>query len=148
MISDDFQFLSDLEDQMSYYDKKSISAQREYYILAITNLCSTALIPIVSIASDDFWFIKYIVALLGTLSTICTGLLHLKKPKERWMQSRLVCQRLDTERMLFKSQTSPYDDVSDVENQKRFVTYTVEIMRQELEDWHSTAQQSTIQESK
>ena len=49
--------------QMQYYKLKCANLQKEFYILSISSVILTALIPVLSIAADAAPAIKYIIAL-------------------------------------------------------------------------------------
>ncbi|MBQ3089505.1 MAG: DUF4231 domain-containing protein [Oscillospiraceae bacterium] len=141
----DFPFYTTFQNQRAYYSSKSKSAQKEYYFLSSCSLFSMALVPVVSLATDDYTLAKYVVALLGSISTICTGLLHLKRHKDRWIQSRSVCQRLDAECSQFENEVGPYSNLHSDAAKKLFTENCLKLMGQELSEWSTTAQNSSHQ---
>ena len=71
-----------LEPQMKYYSQKCASLQKEYYALSIISIVVNAIIPIFTIAIDNFFIIKYIIAILSAILSF-RDLFNVIKPEKR-----------------------------------------------------------------
>jgi len=101
-----------LDDQINWYDAKSVSAQRTYKLLQTFEIIIAALIPFLSGFVEKHRLISIAVPFLGTLVVIIASLLKLGKYHENWLQYRQTCELLKHEKYLFLTGTSPYEEKS------------------------------------
>lgn len=126
-------FKNRLEDQIDWYDKKSIDTQKKYKRLKRTTIIASALIPIVSLATD--FDTKFIVSFLGALITMVEGINSLNKYGDNWTRYRSICETLKSEKYMFLSRSGVYsEEESDF---SYFVERIETIISQENINWAS-----------
>jgi hypothetical protein len=109
-----------LENQMVWYDKKSMWNQNWHKRLKVAEIGIAASIPFwigamelvgeVSIWSGVF---KVIVALLGVLIAVASGVHGIYKFQENWMAYRTTCEMLKHEKYFYETECGPYQGVTD-----------------------------------
>jgi hypothetical protein len=79
--------LDRLEDQIGWYDKKSISYQKWYKTCRGIVLVSAALIPL----SANFPIVNFLPAWLGALIVVVEGFQQLNQYHQNWTSYRSTC---------------------------------------------------------
>ncbi len=131
------EYLKDrLDDQINWYDKKSIKNQSNYKILRIIEIISAVLIPFLSalsINNSSFTFVvSILVSLLGVIITFIASMLSLGKYQENWIEYRTTCESLKKEKYLFLTNTIPYN----TDNAFSILTHRVEsLISKENTNW-------------
>lgn len=105
-VSTDDPVMARLEDQISWYDSKSRSAQHIFKRIKIVEILSAALIPF--LAGLSFPHDKLVTAGLGVLITILEGILHLNQYQQLWNTYRSTCEALRHEKYLYLATAGPY----------------------------------------
>ncbi len=100
-----------LEDQIGWYDRKSISAQRTYKRIKIVEIIAAAAIPF--LAAFKFSFMPMVTGVLGVIITVLEGMLHLNQYQELWIAYRSTCESLKHEKYTYLGKASPYTNVAD-----------------------------------
>jgi hypothetical protein len=102
-----------LQDQIDWYDKKSLTNQKTFKRLKIVEIIAAALIPFlsgISISNNEFRLIGTIViGLLGMAVTIIASILNLGRHQEHWLEYRTTCESLKKESFLFNTGVEPYN---------------------------------------
>ncbi len=99
-----------LEDQINWYDLKSVSSQKLFKKLQIFQIIAAAIIPIlVTYVNDTSSILRVVVAVLGSAIAIVTGVIGLLKLQENWLEYRTTCESLRHENFLFLTKTEPYN---------------------------------------
>jgi hypothetical protein len=98
-----------LNDQISWYDRKSSTTQRWFKRLRFAEIVAAATIPFLSGFADDSFQIKIAIGALGVVVAVIASLLGLLQLQERWIEYRATAEALKTEKFLFLTQTDPYD---------------------------------------
>jgi len=99
-----------LDDQIKWYDQKSMWNQKLFKRLQIFQISAAAAIPFLSgYMTSEATFIKFWVGLLGVLIAVSGSLLGLYKFQENWMAYRTTCEALRQEKLLFLTKTDPYN---------------------------------------
>lgn len=102
-----------LQDQIDWYDRKSLTNQRTFKRLKIVEIVAAALIPFlsgISINNSDFRLIgTIIIGLLGMSVTIIASILNLGRHQEHWLEYRTTCESLKKESFLFHTRVEPYN---------------------------------------
>jgi hypothetical protein len=102
------QYLSQrLEEQISWYDRKSLWNQRWFKRLRVAEIVAAALIPFLT-AVPDATTMKYVVGGLGVIITVVAGILALFQFQERWTEYRATSESLKKEQFLFLTKAEPY----------------------------------------
>lgn len=91
----------------AFYNKSKKHTTR-YFILQMTILATSALIPIINIAFSDSTYLRLFSAILGSIVLASTGLLQLTKSHESMIIFRMVTARLLEEYHLFLQKVGEY----------------------------------------
>ena len=128
-----------LEDQISWYDRKSSSNQRIYKWIKSTEIVSAAMIPF--LPSLRLQNPAWVAGALGVLITVLEGLLHLNQYQQNWIAYRSTCESLKHEKYVYIAKASPYAGVDDA---RALLAERVEsLVSQEHAKWASSQQEST-----
>lgn len=101
-----------LEDQISWYDKKSIANQSLFKRLRILEIVFATLIPLLSIAFEVFNFLNdyhaLIFGVIGLIISVLASIISFGKYQELWQSYRTTCESLKKEKFLFYAKARPY----------------------------------------
>jgi len=99
-----------IDDQISWYGKKSTTNKKYYHWSNALIILFAALIPFIS-NFDTILNIetKFIIAALGVLTAVFTGVSALYKFQEKWTTYRITSEALKREKHLYLTKTSPYN---------------------------------------
>jgi hypothetical protein len=128
-----------LEDQISWYDRKSSSNQRIYKRIKVAEIISAAVIPF--LPSLPLPNPAWVAGALGVLITVLEGLLHLNQYQQNWIAYRSTCESLKHEKYVYLAKASPYAGVADP---RALLAERVEsLVSQEHAKWASAQQETT-----
>jgi len=96
-----------VQDQISWYERKSLWNQRWFKRLRVIEIVAAAMIPFLT-AIPDAMTMKYVVGSLGVIITVVAGILALFQFQERWIEYRMTSESLSKERFLFLTKAEPY----------------------------------------
>lgn len=100
-----------LEDQISWYDRKSGTNQKAYRRIKTVEILAAALIPF---AGTTKWpGIIWVTGGLGVLITVLEGLLQLNQYQQNWIAFRSTCESLKHEKFVYLAKAAPYAGVAD-----------------------------------
>jgi hypothetical protein len=126
-----------LEDQIAWYDRKSLANQRTYKRVKVVEILAAAAIPL--LAALKFSFMTMVTGSLGVLITVLEGLLHLNQYQQNWIAFRSTCESLKHEKYTYLGKASPYNNVPDPH---ALLAERVEsLVSQEHAKWASVQQQ-------
>ena len=100
-----------LEDQIDWYDRKSIANQRTYKQMKVVEILAAAIIPFLAALRNPS--IGMVTGALGVLVTVLEGMLHLNQYQQNWINYRSTCEALKHEKYTYLGKASPYANVSD-----------------------------------
>jgi hypothetical protein len=100
-----------LEDQIAWYDKKSLTNQRIFKRIKIVEIVAAAMIPF--LAAFKFSQVGWATGGLGVLITVLEGMLHLNQYQQNWIACRSTCESLKHEKYTYLGNASPYASVAD-----------------------------------
>jgi len=100
-----------LEDQIVWYDRKSLHNQRAFKRIKVTEIVAAALIPFIS--ATNIPHLALVTAGLGVLITVLEGLLHLNQYQQNWITYRSTCEQLNHEKYVYIALAGPYVNVAD-----------------------------------
>jgi hypothetical protein len=124
-----------LEDQLSWYDAKSIAAQKAYKRLKVAQLFLAAAVPVLAAVDAA----PGVIAGLGGAVLITEGLQQLGQFHTNWLTYRSTCESLKHEKYLFLAHAGPYVDPSSAE---RVLAERVEsLVSQEHASWAAAHEQ-------
>jgi hypothetical protein len=132
-----------LEDQISWYDRKSGSNQRAYKRIKIVEIIAAAVIPFAAAFNSDFRYVAYVTGALGVIITILEGLLHLNQYQENWSGYRSTCEALKHEKYCFIAKAADYATAADP---RALLAERIEsLVSQEHAKWSATQQPRSSQ---
>lgn len=125
---------SRLDDQQTWYSKKSRSNQRWHQRLQLIQLSSAASIPfIMTLTSENETWVRLIIAFLGLGIAVIAGLLALYKFEEKWIKYRTIAESLKHEKFRYLTKVIPY---TNPQNAFSLLVERVEtLISQENRDW-------------
>ena len=98
-----------LDNQIDWYDRKSIQNQKWFKRLQVVSIVGAASIPFLSgYITETTIFLKIATGLLGLMVAAITAILGLYKFQENWLEFRTTCESLKHEKYLFLTNTDPY----------------------------------------
>jgi hypothetical protein len=126
-----------LEDQISWYDRRSETNQRHFKRIKMVEIAAAAIIPFLSAFS--FPRIMWVTGGLGVLITVLEGMLHLNQYQQNWTAYRSTCESLKHEKYVYLGKASPYANAADPH---ALLAERIEsLVSQEHAKWASTQQQ-------
>lgn len=129
--------LERLEDQIRWYDLKSVSNMHWYKRLKISEIAFAAVIPL--LATSGLPHILIVTGILGVLVTLFEGMLQLNQYHENWIRYRSTCESLKHEKYIYLASAGPY---SSVERPHSLLAERVEsLVSQEHAKWATVQQQ-------
>ncbi len=115
-------------DQVSWYDRRSIFYKRLNYIFQIFTIFISAVIPIFAILEQ-----KWITVVLSAIMAIFIGTLNFCKFEEKWHNYRSTCESLKKELYYYKAKIHKYRDVTEPE--ELFIENVESIISSEHTKW-------------
>ena len=109
MISPEEYIEQRLNDQISWYDRKSSTNQRWFKRLRFGEIVAASIIPFLSGFAGDSLPIKIAIGALGVVVAVIASVLALLHLQEHWINYRATAEALKTEKFFFLTQTEPYD---------------------------------------
>ena len=100
-----------LQDQLSWYDAKSMHCQKRYKWFKYAQIVLAVAIPIMSHVDPDV--AKWLTSIAGAVIATLEGVQHLNQYSTLWYSYRSTAERLKHEKYLFLSQAGPYKGLSD-----------------------------------
>ena len=123
-----------VNNQICWYDNKSISAQKSYKRFQIIEIILATLIPLLSSWAHLSVFISIIIGMLGVAIAIIESICKLNKYHENWIHYRATCELLKYQKYLFLTKSAPYNvQTETVEN--IFVKNIEHIISSENNQW-------------
>ena len=93
-----------LEDQISWYDRKSGNSQRRYKWLKLLEIAIAAALPVVAGVHSPVWVTGGLAAVIVVLE----GAQHVYQFQEHWITYRSTAEALKHERFLYLAEAGPY----------------------------------------
>jgi hypothetical protein len=100
-----------LEDQITWYDCRSLRSQRIYKRIKVIEILAAAVIPL--IAAFSIPHVAIITGSLGVLITVLEGLIHLNQYQQNWIAYRSTCEALRHEKYVYLGKAAPYSGAED-----------------------------------
>ena len=101
---------SRVDDQIGWYDKKSINAQRLFKWLRAIEIISAAAIPIIAGFTKEPFPVTLVIGLLGAMIAVISSFISLNQFQENWTEYRTTCESLKHEKFLFLTKAEPYHE--------------------------------------
>jgi uncharacterized protein DUF4231 len=109
MISPEDYVEQRINDQISWYDRRSITNKRWFKRLRFAEIVVAATIPFLSGFADKALAIKIAIGALGVFVAVIASLLGLLQLQVHWIEYRATAESLKKEKFLFLTQTDPYN---------------------------------------
>jgi Protein of unknown function (DUF4231) len=93
-----------LENQLSWYSRKSAECQRRYKWLKLVEIAIAASLPVVASVHSPVW----VTGTLAALIVVLEGAQHVYQFQERWIIYRSTTEALKHERYLYLAGAGPY----------------------------------------
>ena len=93
-----------LEDQISWYDRKSGASQSRYKWLKLLEIAVAASLPVVAAVHSPVWVTGGLAALIVVLESVQ----HLYQFQEHWITYRSTAEALKHEQYLYLAKAGPY----------------------------------------
>tara|TARA_B100000787_G_C16050418_1_gene230977 strand:+ start:226 stop:681 length:456 start_codon:yes stop_codon:yes gene_type:complete len=144
-ISQDDYFEERLDNQIDWYDRKSIQSQRWFKRLQVIVIVSSATIPFLSGYMDsETLYLKIAIGILGLVIAAITAVLGLYQFQENWLEYRTTCETLRHEKYLFLAKAAPYNE----EEPFLLLVERVEgLISKENTNWQSYMKKSNLEKS-
>lgn len=118
-----------IDPQVVWYDKKSKSYKRYFFLGNIFILVTSTLIPFfISFEADYF---KYIIGFMGVLITVVTGMLNLFGFYQKWLLYRTTSEKLKSEKHILNLMADRLDE----DEQFEYVQKLEGIIMNENQTW-------------
>ena len=128
-----------LNDQIKYYDLKSIEYKKKHENISLATIIISALIALVPAFIDILpnckGIITFLSALLAATITILQAIDKLKKYNDLFYQFRMTCEKLKQEKELYLYQSGEYKRTDEMTNEQLFVERCESIMATENGTW-------------
>lgn len=133
------------QSQYEYHRKSAARNKRAFQTLRLIEIILAAAIPFVNnIDSENLnesWWDLF-VSFQAISITIIAGIMMLYKFHENWVDSRVITEQLKAEKVLFETQSGPYDR-EDAE--RRFIERIERILGNEVRDWSKERAGETLE---
>jgi hypothetical protein len=126
-----------LEDQIAWYDRRSLTNQRYFKRIKMVEIAAAAVIPF--LATFNLPRVLWLTGALGVLITVLEGMLHLNQYQQNWIAYRSTCESLKHEKYVYLGKASPY--ASAVDPHALLAERIESLVSQEHAKWASVQQQ-------
>jgi hypothetical protein len=107
-MSDADPIMERLEDQINWYDRKSLYNQRVFKRAKAIEIAAAAVIPFIAVAGVPHAL--WLTGGLGVVITVLEGLLQLNQYQQSWIAYRSTCEALKHEKFVYLGKAPPYTD--------------------------------------
>jgi hypothetical protein len=125
-------FQQRLDEQIEWYDRKSMSSQRAFKRLRLVEILAAATIPVLAGFGQGSQSFALATGLAGMLVTVIAGILALYRFQENWREYRATAEALKQEKFLYLSRARPY------QGEQRFETLVQRVetlLSRETTEW-------------
>lgn len=133
---DEKTYLKDrIDDQIDYYDKKSIKQKRWFYFSRFLSICLAASIPVLTGIVLKYPIILRLISIIGGVIMVIDGFSSLTKVQEKWLDYRSITETLRHEKYMYLCHAGVYN-ISDKEDRfQQLVERAESIISQENINW-------------
>jgi uncharacterized protein DUF4231 len=110
-LTDTDPIMDRLEDQIAWYDRKSLLNKQLFTRIKMLEILAAALIPF--LAASQLRNALWMTGGLGMLITVLEGALQLNQYQQNWIAYRSTCESLKHEKYVYLGNASPYNNVAD-----------------------------------
>ncbi|GAB3659683.1 hypothetical protein GCM10028791_33180 [Echinicola sediminis] len=120
--------------QMNWYERKATSNKSWFVWKEGLTIVFAAMIPFFAGLGGQSEVFKLVIAILGVLVTVMTGLGSILKLEKKWIEYRTTAESLKHEKYLYLTRASPYD--RDEEAFPSFVAKVESLIQKENSYWN------------
>lgn len=131
-----------LEDQMQWYDNKSLHSQRWYKRLKLAQVALAVLIPVMNLLPVDI--AKWAMALSGTVIALLEAVQQMNQYSTLWVTYRATTERLKHEKYLFLSAAGPYRGLLEPERLIHLAERVEEHVSTEHANWFNETRRAAV----
>jgi hypothetical protein len=125
-----------LDDQITWYGRKSASHKKYFHAFKLVTLVAGAAIPLAPVVILDEHFVRMLTAVLGALIVVIEGIQQLYQLQTNWITYRSTCEHLKHEKYLFLAGAGSYASTN---NPRVLLAEKIEsLVSQEHASWTST----------
>ena len=99
-----------LEDQIGWYDRRSVYNQRMYKWLKFVEIAAAAMVPFAAGLGISAW----VTGGLGVLIVVVEGVQQINQHYHNWITYRSTCENLKHEKYLYLAKAGPYSSAVDL----------------------------------
>ncbi|MEZ4920778.1 MAG: DUF4231 domain-containing protein [Saprospiraceae bacterium] len=135
-----------IQDQIDWYDRKSVRLKKRYRRMKFTTIVFGVLIPVaISLNKELGDFANYTAAFLGAAISALEGISGMLKDKDTFIQYRMTREALNREKFIFITNSGHYATAE--KPFQLFVDTCEAIMSGENNDWRSRFEQDEDQDT-
>lgn len=124
-----------LQDQLAWYDSKSVHCQEWYKWLRILQIALAVAIPVMS--HMDSSVAKWLTSTAGALIAVLEGVQHMNQYSTLWVTYRSTAERLKHEKYLFLSAAGPYRGMAEADRLVLLAERVEEHISTEHANWYN-----------
>ncbi len=129
-------FQQRLEDQISWFDKKSSFNQKMYKRLVLVEILLSVSIPfITSFVTADTLVLKLLLGAMGVVIALIAGILSVYKFQELWVNYRATSETLQQEKYIYLTRSGMYQENRTSRPYNDFVLRVENILSKENLNW-------------
>lgn len=127
-----------LEEQIRWYDQKSVSAQAWYKNTKFIEMVCAVALPLAAVYEFNIVSVG-----LGAIIVLLESLQHLNQWSQNWVMYRSTCEALRHEKYAYMGRTGMYDVKNDEEAKKILVSQVETLVSTEHSKWNSRQEYET-----
>lgn len=124
-----------LDEQISWYDDKSATQKKYFYIARTLTIVFSATIPVITALVLKYHFFLYVISILGAATGVIESLMSLTKLQEKWIEYRSITETLKHEKYMYECQAGVYHIQEDSQRFTILVERVESIISQENINW-------------
>lgn len=128
------------ENEVNWYDKKSIRNKRISYVLRVLMIVLSSIVPIIAALQFVNRDLTYLTIVVSAVVAISTGIMGYGKFEELWQSYRTTCETLRKEFNYYNCRCGEYYQVADPE--RLFVERIESMISRENTEWVATIKDS------
>jgi len=129
--------VSRVDDQIKWFDRKSVLNKKWHYLQSIISAFASIMIPFLISYFSYTAFRDFVIFVLGIVAAISIAIEKIFKFRSNWTRYRGTCETLKREKFLYLTKAPPYDS----RDFGYFVERIENILQEENKSWKSTVQE-------
>lgn len=96
-------------DQIRWYCKKASKYKKLYFSFIIADIVLSAMIPFLALFIDVWGKANYLIAFIGSVVTIISGVISTFQYQKKWIEYRTTAETMKHTQYLYLTKTEPYN---------------------------------------